>query len=60
MEYLIGIEKYFEGIVKDWLNNPQDNMELYDDYIKVAMNHKHSPQNPPKIITKVNICWDLY
>ena len=39
---------------------PYDNADIYQDYMTVAMNHGHHPQHPPKIVARVNICWDLY
>ena len=60
MEYVSGIEKYFNDIVVDWLRNPADDRDLYNDYANVARKHGHSPSAPPKIITRINLCWDLY
>ena len=60
IHYAEGIESHINNIVNEWLMDPKKNYELYEDYMKTAITHRHSPQNPPKIVSGVNLCWDNY
>ena len=53
------LKEYFNSIVVEWLENPVKD-ELYHSYVAAAAKHNHSPNSPPKIVSKINLCWNLY
>ena len=62
--YQEALTSYFEQVVRNWINerkiHPQKQQHhLFKDYVNVARKYGDDPWNPRRIVTSVNLCWDL-
>lgn len=61
MDYVFGVRRYFEGVVREWLNSNRGNSQdpIFQSYQRTAMKYQHDPFNPPTIVSNVDLCWNL-
>lgn len=74
MGYKEALKTYFEHNVRDWINNNVQSINaqasgvkgqtaqqagIFQEYVKLAQSRGDNYLNPAKIVTNVNLCWDL-
>lgn len=66
--YAKALTSYFEEMVKDWIKTNTQKMnqgtsghqaDIFRDYVRVAQARGDNYATPSKMVTNINLCWDL-